>query len=424
MKGANSQSPDAIIPNAFSKPVHVEVRPRDSYLHHVPVERAGSVISFNFFTRRKNISFGLFYLHVNQAKDSTAELARASFSGHNTKSSDLARESLRPGTSSVPSTFPKINYESSADIKTVIGASRVSAIIEPHVVGRESKDDLSESLDSSASLARSQTINSRHSNSSRDGRTPDICHGVSSSASISAFNSTEFIEIIPISKYPSFEHTITGSYTAPIAGIYVLYFDNSFSINTSKELFLTVSVGAAAPIKEKEESSFSGWLLKKKQRRLQGWARRWFELSQRGTLSYFADRFSPCRGSVNIHQCTITKVPHRSLITVDSGEVTFHMRALNSEDFQQWSDRLHSALALSSGAHLGEPPSTDAVPEISNAALFSFSEEIIGKLALSEKHLAEIRQVAASTEDGSIKFVGPLGKRRFIYSRHLFTLIL
>lgn len=372
-----------------TRPVHVDVKPRDSYQHRVTVEKAGDAITFSFFTRRKNISFGLFYLHVHAAGGSA---------------------SLKGSTASVSGTGRPLD---SAEVREIIGASKSLASIEPGpmVMGKDVRHSTRSDGGDEASLSRSHTVDSRFSSTGSMSQE----HRSSSTASISAFNSTEMYEIVPIAKYPSFEHTIHGKYVTPLPGTYILYFDNSFSIKNSKELFLTVSAGAMLPIKEKDEGTFSGWLLKKKQRRLQGWARRWFELSQKGILSYFEDRFSPCRGSVNVHQCTITKIPQRLLITVDSGEVTYHLRALSEEDYKEWSERLHSILALSLSPLESPPTGADsqagAVPVFQRPSMIAFTEDITEKLRQSEKYLADIRALA-STEDPSASatnFISPLG---------------
>ena len=58
------------------------------------------------------------------------------------------------------------------------------------------------------------------------------------------------VEISPVSRYESDRSTIKGSFKAPVPGIYVLYFDNSFSIKTPKRLLLWTSVDESSKLRE------------------------------------------------------------------------------------------------------------------------------------------------------------------------------
>lgn len=99
----------------------------------------------------------------------------------------------------------------------------------------------------------------------------------------------EFFEILPIERYESYECTINGSFKVPLAGVYALCFDNSFSINTSKHVFLGLRVIPAALLAghgilgseqlpfvggalgaQNETIVMEGWMMKKKRRRIQG----------------------------------------------------------------------------------------------------------------------------------------------------------
>jgi hypothetical protein len=224
-------------------------------------------------------------------------------------------------------------------------------------------------------------------------------------SSMAVTYATEYLEILPVERYESCDSTIVGHYAAPIAGDYVLFFDNSYSVSTSKELFLTVTVGPTIPI---SQEAFSGWLLKKKQRRLQGWGRRWFQLDRNGILSYYEDRFSPCRGSMDLHHCTVTKTPQRLMMTIDSGNDTYHLRALDAENYGKWSEhfnmiRLQSAI---DGLNLsGNLPDTSAHP---GPSIATFSERLSDNLQKSERLLCDLRALATKEDDGAMKFLAPL----------------
>jgi hypothetical protein len=80
------------------------------------------------------------------------------------------------------------------------------------------------------------------------------------------------------------------------------------------------------------EPDYAGWILKKKRKMMQGWAKRWITIDQ-GVLSYGKYPHSHCRGSVRIALATISVVPQHRLIHIDSGTSTYHMRAITDEDF-------------------------------------------------------------------------------------------
>lgn len=69
---------------------------------------------------------------------------------------------------------------------------------------------------------------------------------------------------------------------------------------------------------------------------LQGFARRYFTLNQLGTLSYSFEPGQPVRDQVSLHHAAITTAPGRKDIHVDSNMATFHMKCLNTGDFNMW----------------------------------------------------------------------------------------
>ncbi|KAI9260365.1 Oxysterol-binding protein-domain-containing protein [Helicostylum pulchrum] len=80
----------------------------------------------------------------------------------------------------------------------------------------------------------------------------------------------------------------------------------------------------------------SGWLLKKRRKKMQGWAKRWFELTPDGVLSYSFRKDSVKRGSIQTLFATVSVSPKQRIIHLDSGTTTFHLRALSTEQFDQW----------------------------------------------------------------------------------------
>ncbi|KAJ7783522.1 oxysterol binding protein [Mycena maculata] len=78
-----------------------------------------------------------------------------------------------------------------------------------------------------------------------------------------------------------------------------------------------------------------GWVLKKRRKKMQGFARRYFTLYQSGILTYAFDRGQPIRDQVSLHHSAISTAPGRKDIHIDSN-TTFHIKCLSTEDFDQW----------------------------------------------------------------------------------------
>ncbi|KAJ7462634.1 oxysterol binding protein [Mycena galericulata] len=78
-----------------------------------------------------------------------------------------------------------------------------------------------------------------------------------------------------------------------------------------------------------------GWVLKKRRKKMQGFARRYFTLYQSGILTYAFDRGQPVRDQVSLHHSAISTAPGRRDIHIDSS-TTFHIKCLSEEDFDQW----------------------------------------------------------------------------------------
>lgn len=86
----------------------------------------------------------------------------------------------------------------------------------------------------------------------------------------------------------------------------------------------------------------SGWLLKKRRKKLQGWAKRWFQLSKTGILSYSENPESVRCGSIQVLLATISLNPSHRLIHIDSGSSLFHLKCATDQEFQDWTTALKS----------------------------------------------------------------------------------
>lgn len=84
----------------------------------------------------------------------------------------------------------------------------------------------------------------------------------------------------------------------------------------------------------------SGWLLKKRRKKLQGWAKRWFQLSKTGILSYSENPESVRCGSIQVLLATISLNPSQRLIHIDSGSSLFHLRCATDKEFEDWTTAL------------------------------------------------------------------------------------
>ena len=299
--------------------IEVEVRPRDVFKHYVHIQRPGDILQWSFYTRKKNLAFGLYYLYLSSQHP--AHLANNS---ENIPVENQGEHHELGEEMSLSCEFVHEVFNLSTTLVHMDPAPTHPPPAPPSNAGK---------------LRR----NSHENLPQNDASTLRIPSPLG-----------ELVEILPIEKYPTFETTIRGSLDAPISGTYVLVFDNSFSINTSKHLIFTVDIisntHALRPIASSAESLpgvigqvvFAGWLLKKKRRKIQGWSRRWFSLEARGMLVYHWERDGPCKGAMVLADCSFTKVPQRWLIVLDSGSDTFHLKALSQSDYDAWSEKISS----------------------------------------------------------------------------------
>ncbi|MCJ1471490.1 hypothetical protein MMC13_000129 [Lambiella insularis] len=113
---------------------------------------------------------------------------------------------------------------------------------------------------------------------------------------------------------------------------------------------------ASAPLRENQtgESSvgshlFTGILQKRRRKRHQGFARRFFSLDfSSSTLSYYHDQNTlSLRGAVPLSLAAIGANATTREISIDSGAEVWHLRAPNQKEFEAWKNALESATRLS-----------------------------------------------------------------------------
>lgn len=108
-------------------------------------------------------------------------------------------------------------------------------------------------------------------------------------------------------------------------------------------------------------SFYTGVLNKKRRKKGQGHARRFFSLDfTSSTLSYYRDRHSSAlRGAVPLQLAVVGADEKRREFSIDSGAEVWHLKALNNKDFDGWRNALERA---SSAVIAGSTPATPAKP--------------------------------------------------------------
>lgn len=107
-----------------------------------------------------------------------------------------------------------------------------------------------------------------------------------------------------------------------------------------------------------------GTMLKKKRKKLQGYARRYFSLDYKyGILNYYlSPKSSVLRGSMPIRLCAITALPKTLTIFVDSGMEVWNLKAISKTDFETWTSALD--VVRHSKIHQSSPINDDKVLNI------------------------------------------------------------
>ncbi|KAJ5566322.1 hypothetical protein N7535_007960 [Penicillium sp. DV-2018c] len=181
-----------------------------------------------------------------------------------------------------------------------------------------------------------------------------------------------------------------GTYDVPAGegGNYALVFDNTFSKQLSKTLtlvLLTYPTGlqphtsalavppAASPTRRRGNSRatlsslqtdlsnqcvHTGLLQKRRRKRHQGWARRFFSLDfPSSTLSYYHDRNSAAlRGAIPLSLAAVATNEKSREISIDSGAEIWHLRASNEHEFGAWKRALEKASSKTTPKENGRAP--------------------------------------------------------------------
>lgn len=241
-----------------------------------------------------------------------------------------------------------------------------------------------------------------------------------------------------------------GTYDVPVkeAGNYALVFDNTFSKQISKTVTLVLLTyptglqphGFGAPSISRSQPTGSsdslpqprtrtrgnsrsvpnaqqsdstapstvhtGQLQKRRRKRHQGWARRYFSLDFTScTLSYYHDpNSSALRGAIPLSLAAVATNEKSREMSIDSGTEIWHLRAANDQDFQAWKRALEKA---SSKEPLGDddyfvsvgPPelrlTTPAQPSAAEEREWTQVEGLVSKVSGSRD---AVRRLARDTD--------------------------
>ncbi|KAF9165251.1 hypothetical protein BGX20_000669 [Mortierella sp. AD010] len=304
----------------------IEVPPRDVFQHYVHVDQPDKTLVWWFSTKRKNISFGLFFRKSapNQLRSNTLapSLSNAIPDPIHSRSNNTSHSQ---GASN-GGQYARDGILSSSPTKS------------SHYASSKASAYSSDEDDHSDGLSINQPNQAHSSRPSRRKKT------------VAKFKDPDLIEILPIQHYNSSAGTIRGKHVIKEQGTYVLVFDNTFSINTSKRLTFFVALEERARKPGAQPTGKSGWLLKKKRKRMQGWAKRWFQIDN-GVLSYHKDPDSPCRGKVHLVLSTVTVTQASNMIHIDSGTMLYHLKAFTTEEYSEWTAAIKAVKNSDRAAH-------------------------------------------------------------------------
>lgn len=284
----------------------IEIPPRDRYLHYIQLPKDHNVISWTFSTHKRSIGFGLFKQVLKTPSNPVQELGADSV--HPTLSHNL------------------LDVKGNKSTKKTISLSAW-----PSRDGNGSHNCSTEDLSRAISHSKLEETTSKLGEELSVPRTP-IKNGSFMSRSTSA---CDFEEILPLKNYVASKAKVKGEYKVKDPGVYILYFDNVHSWNTSKRLTFFVTTHKDVEQVSQALPTISGWILKKKRKKMQGWAKRWCVIKE-GSLSYAKDESSVIRGSIHLPHSVVTFDYDALLVIIDSGSSLFRFKFLNDTDFQNW----------------------------------------------------------------------------------------
>ncbi|KAF9155877.1 hypothetical protein BG015_008239 [Linnemannia schmuckeri] len=349
----------------------IEVPPRDVFQHYVHVDQPGKTLVWWFSTKKKNISFGLYFRKnascppqlkstsivpsITTTTPPPSSSSTISAGGLQNQYQQLQQQqrahpsrpeslaSKKPAHSKGSSTGSGIRSSSQKSIHdNIINGNGNNNSSNSHIsntmAGQYSPSKTSaNSSGSDEDLYEAGSGLREHQHSPSQASLPSTTQpSLRKKKTVAKLKDPELIELIPIQHYESGAGPVHGEYAVQEEGSYVLVFDNTFSIHTSKRLTFFVALEERGPTPVAQPASeMTGWLLKKKRKRMQGWAKRWFQIDN-GILSYSKTQHGPCRGKVHLVLSTVTVSKASNMIHIDSGTMLYHLKALTVEDYRAW----------------------------------------------------------------------------------------
>ena len=144
----------------------------------------------------------------------------------------------------------------------------------------------------------------------------------------------------------------------------------------------------------------TGILHKRRRKRHQGYARRFFTLDfSTSTLSYYHDRNSSAlRGAIPLNLAAVATNDKTREMSIDSGAEIWHLRALNDNDFTVWKRALEKASNATKPTPSEAKPKLRApIPQVSvfekeDSQAWATVEDLVGKVALARDTVRKLAQ--------------------------------
>ncbi|KAJ3196648.1 hypothetical protein HK101_008225 [Irineochytrium annulatum] len=314
----------------------------------VTVEQGHKELFWNFCTKKKNISFGLYRKSPSSpvANGASSPPHRSSSTGIRSGKASSAENLMGAGSGIIRTIGSALNMGSN---NNDVGSPRSSksSLLEVDVTHVSNTAPSSAgSGPGSAGVGQPNSLRKNSSIAVGSTNAPSLPAPVDGKSTVDP----ELIEIVPITHYDSSKFTIKGSYYIEEPGTFVLLFDNTFSVNTSKKLFFFVALRDVETVEPpRARKAYEGWILKKGNRKMQGYAKRWMKIDSDGNLQYFRQPGGESRGFFQLSKTAVRLDHDHLLIDIDSGESLMHLKAIGPQDFQMWVGALQSHAEAKTG---------------------------------------------------------------------------
>lgn len=170
----------------------------------------------------------------------------------------------------------------------------------------------------------------------------------------------------------------------------------------------------------------SGWVLKKKRKKMQGYAKRFLVLTTDGTLTYALSPDKPTRDSIKIPHASVTTSKRHGTLHIDSGASVFHIKMLGGADFEMWRNRLRSFIPEQSDGvkhriYVASSDGKDLEP-VDLTHLFMASQSV-GDLITAVNNKVKQMQHDKIDQPSMLSMVNPLGGGKESQLNQLATLL-